>query len=285
MQEHQPYIVDVMIAGLSFTAPDKIPSGWITFRVHNNSAMVHFAVVEKLPPGIGVADQQKEVAPVFQQGMDLLSQGDEAAAQGKFAELPEWFGKIAFLGGPGLTSAGLTSQTTLYLEPGTYMLECYVKTNGTFHSYNPVPGQFGMVHQFIVTETSSGSHEPQATFELTISSEEGIHAPPRIKSGKQTVAVHFSDQKEYANFVGHDVHLARLTADTDLAQLENWMDWTQPHGLETPAPVTFMGGTNEMPAGKTGYLSVSLEPGRYAWIAEVPDARKKGMLKIFEVYN
>ena len=285
MQEHQPYIVDVMITGLSFTAPDKIPSGWITFRMHNNSAMVHFAVVEKLPPGIGVADQQKEVAPVFQQGMDLLSQGDEAAAQGKFAELPEWFGKIAFLGGPGLTSAGLTSQTTLYLEPGTYMLECYVKTNGTFHSYNPVPGQFGMVHQFIVTETSSGSHEPQATLELTISSEEGIQAPPRIKSGKQTVAVHFFDQKEYANFVGHDVHLARLTADTDLAQLENWMDWTQPHGLETPAPVTFMGGTNEMPAGKTGYLSVSLEPGRYAWIAEVPDARKKGMLKIFQVYN
>ena len=87
----------------------------------------------------------------------------------------------------------------------------------------------------------------------------------------------------HENFVGHDVHLARLEDDTDLEQLAIWMDWSEPSGLETPAPVQFVGGVNEMPAGETGYVHVRLAPGRYAWIAEVPHSMQKGMLKTFVV--
>ena len=79
------------------------------------------------------------------------------------------------------------------------------------------------------------------------------------------------------------MHLARLDDDTDLARLEAWMDWSQPDGFQTPAPVIFLGGLNEMPAGQTGYLHVDLEPGRYAWVAEVPGALAKGMLQVFTV--
>ena len=61
------------------------------------------------------------------------------------------------------------------------------------------------------------------------------------------------------------------------------MDWTQPTGLETPAPAEFLGGTHEMPAGGRAYFTVRLEPGRYAWIAEVPSPVEKGMLKTFTV--
>jgi hypothetical protein len=61
------------------------------------------------------------------------------------------------------------------------------------------------------------------------------------------------------------------------------MDWSAPGGLQTPAPAEFLGGLNEMPAGSTGYFTVDLEPGEYAWISEVPDASAKGMLKEFEV--
>jgi hypothetical protein len=101
--------------------------------------------------------------------------------------------------------------------------------------------------------------------------------------GSQTVAVHFQDQMVHENFSGHDVHLAKLADDTDLKNLVAWMDWTQPNGLQVPAPVEFLGGLEEMPAGETGYFTVTLEPGRYAWIAEVPHSDKKGMLKTFTV--
>jgi len=50
-------------------------------------------------------------------------------------------------------------------------------------------------------------------------------------------------------------------------------------GLETPAPVEFLGGPEGMPAGGTGYFSVDLKPGQYVLIAEVPSPSAKGMMK------
>lgn len=71
---------------------------------------------------------------------------------------------------------------------------------------------------------------------------------------------------------------------THFALVERPTSWdTQPTGLEVPAPATFLGGVNEMPVGSTGYLTVDLEPGQYAWIAEVPKPMEKGMLKSFTV--
>jgi hypothetical protein len=68
-----------------------------------------------------------------------------------------------------------------------------------------------------------------------------------------------------------------------MAELGAWMNWTLPDGLETPAPAEFLGGVNDMPAGATGYMNVVVKPGRYAWIAEVPDPAGMGMLQTFEV--
>lgn len=278
-----PGLVDVVAQGLAFEGPDAIPSGWTTFRFHNESAMTHFMVVERMPEGHGIEDQQKIVAPLFQQGMDLLNAGDTDGAMAKFGELPEWFGGIVFMGGPGLTGPGRTSQATIALEPGSYLLECYVKTGGIFHSYNPDTTAYGMVHAFTVTDAASGAEEPEASVVLTLSSERGIEGASDLPTGEHTVAVHFEDQKPHENFVGHDVHLLRLADDTDLDAVAAWMDWRHEAGLQTPAPAEFMGGLNEMPAGSTGYFTVTLEPGRYAWISEVAEPQNKGMLRVFKV--
>ena len=276
-------VVEVTATGLEFAAPDQIPSGWTTFRFNNESGMIHFAVLQRLPEGIELKDQQEQVAPVFQEGMDLLNAGEFEPALEKFGELPEWFGQIVFLGGPGFTAAGHTAETSVYLQPGRYLLECYVKTNGVFHSYNPSPSAYGMVYELTVTDEPSGAPEPTATLMITLSSERGIEVEGDPTPGQHTVAVHFEDQKIHEHFLGHDVHLVRLQDDTNLEQLATWMDWSQPTGLETPAPAEFLGGIHEMPAGTTGYFSVRLQPGRYAWIAEVPGPVEKGMLKIFVV--
>lgn len=278
-------VVEVTARGLDFVeAPDTIPSGWTTVRLNNASEMIHFAILERLPDEVGVKEQQEEVAPVFQEGMDLLNAGQPDSASKAFGELPEWFGDIVFMSGPGLIAPGETAQTTVQLAPGTYLLECYVKTGGIFHSYNPSPDAYGMVHEITVTEEASGAPAPQADVEITLSSERGIEVEKSdVGPGPHTVAVHFADQTTHEHFLGHDVHLVRLEDTTDLQKLATWMDWTQPGGLETPAPVTFLGGTHEMPAGETAYFTVELTPGRYAWIAEVPNPAEKGMLKTFTV--
>ena len=278
-----PGLVEVTIEGMNFIMPGEIPSGWTTFRTTNRSAMIHLGVVERMPDGYGVREQQEQVAPVFQDGMNLLIDGDVDGAMAKFGELPEWFGRIVFTGGPGLLSPGQATEASVYLEPGTYVLECYVKTDGVFHSYNPDPAMYGMIHQFTVTTEPSGAPEPKSTLEITISGETGIAVTGDPAAGEQTVAVHFQDQKLHEHFLGHDVHLVRLTPETDMEELVAWMDWSRPAGLQTPPPAEFLGGTNEMPAGSTAYFTVALEPGDYAWIAEVPGADRKGMLQRFTV--
>lgn len=276
-------LVEITIEGLNFIGPDEIRSGWTTIKLTNAPAMTHFAVLERMPEGKGVKALQEEVSPAFQQGMDLLNEGKSELASEKFGEIPEWFGDILFLGGPGLVAANRTTSTTMYLEPGTYVIECYVKTGGIFHSFNPAEGEYGMVHEFTVTEEVGDASEPEPTVHITISSDNGIEVEGDVRSGAHTVAVNFEDQKVYEHFLGHDVHLVQLESDTDMEALAAWMDWRLPDGLETPAPAEFVGGIHEMPEGETGYFRVQLEPGRYAWIAEVPDPGGRGMLKTFAV--
>jgi hypothetical protein len=279
----EPYVMNVTARGLAFEAPDQVPSGWTTIRFTNAGEVVHFAVVEKLPEGIGVEEQQTVAAPIFQRGFEQLAAGHGDSASATFAQLPDWFGKIVFTGGVGLTGMGHTSEATVYLEPGTYLLECYVKTAGVFHSYRPNPPPYGMVHEFVVTDSVSGAPEPHGDLVITLSADSGIQVSGTPALGVQTVQVQFEDQKLYENFVGHDVHLVRLAEGTDLIQLAEWMDWTRPHGLETPAPAEFLGGLQEMPAGSIGYFQVDLTPGRYAWISEVANPEQKGMLVPFSV--
>lgn len=276
-------VVEITARGLTFEAPDSTRSGWTTFRLKNKSNMVHFAVLERLPEGIGIEDHQTEVAPVFQKGMDLLKAGKSKAASKAFAGLPKWFGNVVFLGGPGLIAPGRTAQTTVRLTPGTYLLECYVKTGGVFHSYNSSPGEYGMVHELHVTKDSSAAEEPEPTLEVSLSSKEGIEVEGTARSGRHTVAVHFADQTAHEHFLGHDVHLVRLGDGVDRDSVAMWMNWTRPGSLESPAPAPFLGGVHEMPAGKTGYFTVDLMPGRYAWVAEVPKPDEKDMLRVFTV--
>jgi len=269
--------------GLEFDAPAEVPSGWTRWRFDNQSAMAHFALIERLPEGVDGADQQREVAPAFQRGLEALLAGETAAAEAAFAALPTWYGEVLFLGGPGLLSPGRQADAWVELRPGRYLLECYVKTDGRFHSYNPQPGRFGMVREFRVTAAASGREPPDTALNIRLSSVDGLRFEGRPAPGYNTFAVHFEDQKRYANAVGHDVHLARLEEAGDLDRLAGWMDWREAGGLATPAPVAFVGGLNEMPAGSLGYFAADLEPGRYALVAEVPDPGVKGLLLSFRV--
>ncbi|HEY5565117.1 MAG TPA: hypothetical protein VIL33_05965, partial [Rhodothermia bacterium] len=117
MSESQPAessgVVDIRAAGLTFEAPDSIPSGWTTFRFENAADVEHFAIIERVPEGVGIEDHQEQVAPVFQEGMDYLNAGKPDSALAAFGTLPEWWSKVVFLGGPGLTAPGRTSQTTV----------------------------------------------------------------------------------------------------------------------------------------------------------------------------
>ena len=275
-------IIEIVSNHMDFQMPDSISSGWHTFKYDNRSDETHFFLVDKYPEGISIENMEKEVGPVFQKGMDLIIEGKPEEGIEAFNQLPEWYFNVVFVGGSGLLSPKSSSLTTLNLEPGYYVIECYVKMpNGTFHS------NMGMVKSLIVTSEMSKVTPAEPTNEIFISSGEGIVVKDSVLGGKQIFSVYFKDQMVHENFVGHDINLVRVTEGADISSLEAWINWAEPKGLISPAPegFTFLGGVNDMPEGSKAYFEVDLLPGTYVLISEVPNARSKGLLKTFVVPN
>jgi hypothetical protein len=269
-EESSPrHVVDVTALDYAFQAVAEIPSGWTTFRMENAGREPHFMALWKLPDGKTLQDYGAEVAPAFEMAYDSLSAGsvDEAGA-GRILgrELPAWYASVVPMGGPGLLTAGRVGETSISLEPGTYVMECYVKTpDGSFHS------ELGMIRELFVTEDSTGMSPPEADAEMMLTNTAiGTEGP--LTPGSHTFAVHFEEHPEAG--LGNDVHVARLDAETGLADVAAWMDWMNLGGFKAPAPVEFLGGAQEMPVGRTAYFTVTLEPGRYAWVSEASAAER-----------
>ena len=276
-QDARAHIVDVVALDFAFEAPCEIPSGWTTFRMKNAGQMIHFALLTRLPEGITFTQYLETVVPAFDQVWLQLRDGkiDQAqAGQDLGRLLPEWYLSSAKqMGGPGFVAPGLTAETTVNLDAGTYVMECYVKTaDGTFHT------SLGMIRPLTVTEVLSAASAPDADIQITLTNYE-MAVEGTLTPGAHTVAVHFEEHPEFG--LGNDVHLARLDADTDIGTLVEWLNWMNIGGLQPPAPALFVGGTHEMPVGNTAYFTVTLEPGRYVWIAESTAAQ--GMLNEFVV--
>jgi len=272
--------VNILTENMDFQMPDTITSGWNTFVYRNASAQTHFFLIDKYPEGITLDSVKTRVLPPFDSGMKLINEGNAEKGFAEFGKLPAWFMEMKNLGGSGLISPGYSAQTTLKLDQGYYIFECYVKmSNGMWHT------SMGMTKEIIVSETNSGKTEPLADIKIEISSTEGIVFNDSIKSGNHTFSVYYKDQIIHENFIGHDLNLAKIEENADLDELNNWMDWSNPKGLIEPAPqgVTFLGGVNNMRTGDTGYFNVSLNPGKYVLIAEVPNPKEKNMLQTFEI--
>jgi hypothetical protein len=273
-------VIDVLTEDMEFQMPDTIPSGWVTFRYKNASPQTHFLLIDDYPEGKTLDTIKAVVLPPFDAGMKFINEGKYDQGFAEFGKLPPWFPEVKFIGGTGLISPNYVATSTMKLNPGFYIVECYLKmSNGMFH------GSMGMVKEVIVSDIDSGNTEPKADIAVEISSTEGIIFNDSISKGIRTFSVHYKDQIVHEHFLGHDVNLVKIDDNANLEELGSWMDWSNPKGLIEPAPagVTFLGGMNNMLAGDTGYFTATLEPGTYVLIAEVPNPASKNMLKTFTV--
>ncbi len=268
-------VVAVTARDFAFDAPDSIPSGWTTLRFTNNGAQTHFFVLDHLPDGRSLQDFIDAVGAPFDSAWSGLQAGtlDKADVPALLGRLvPPWFAQVDQRGGVGLVHPGGSAQATVHLDPGTYVIECYVKSpDNTFHT------ALGMARQLTVTSASNGEQEPTADLEITFG-ENGMEAPATVSPGSHTVAVHYT--KAASGILANDVHVAKLEEGQSAESLAPWMDWMNVPGLRTPAPATFLGGVQEVPVPGTAYFTVDLQPGRYAWISENAE---NGMVKEFTV--
>ena len=257
--------IEVIARDYSFQqVPDSIPSGWHTFRLKNEGKEPHFFLFDKMPEDKNMEDFLTEVGAPFDSVWHQLRDGEiDAQKAGAMLgeELPEWyFTQVEQTGGTGLIMPGMTAQTTMRLDPGTYVMECYVKTpEGEFHV------SVGMAAELEVTDDTTDAAPPEADMEIALTND-AINTDGNLSPGTNTVAVHFKEHPEIG--VGNDVHLVRMNDTTSVDTLKYWINWMNVGALKPPAPAEFLGGTQEMPVGNTAYFTVDVEPGRYLWITE-----------------
>lgn len=269
-------VVEITASDYAFDAPAEIRSGWSTFQLSNEGEETHFVFLTRLPEGKTFDNYMEEVGVHFNDVWYGLRSGElvkEDASAQLAKKIPSWFNSVVRMGGLGLIEAGATTKVTLQLDPGNYFMECYLKTaDGEFHVME------GMGRPLTVTTESTEAQPPEADFEMTLSND-GIEISDDLTAGQHTIAVHFAEHPE----VGpqHDVHLAKLDDHTELSKIVEWMDWMSIDGFNSPAPTVFAGGAQEMPVGYTAYLTVDLEPGRYAWISQL--TAMQGLVKEFTV--
>jgi len=268
-------VVDVTAKDFRFEMIDSIPSGWTTFRLKNMGHADHFFLLSLSPDSVTFEDYLNEVSRPFDIVFDSLKAGTskEDAINFLIQSIPSWyFTSVKAMGGTGIIDAGKTTQVTMNLIPGTYVMECYIKEQGVFHT------ALGMIRHVTVTEKESGMKPPEATVNVYLTNNY-IRTEGEIESGLNVFAIHFEEHPEIG--LGNDIHLVKTNAATDLNEVLAWMDWTNVKGLEPPAPVEFLGGSQEMPVGNTSYFTINLEPGTYAFVSEAP--MRKGNIFTFKI--
>ena len=274
-------IVDVISNGMDFQLPKKIKSGWTTFRYINNSAEVQFFILEKMPDTIRINDYKRDVIPPFMDAFDQFDKGDFEAGMKEFGKIPAWFSQVELAGGVGLTSPKQISQSTFFLIPGVYILNCYVRMpSGRPHTL------MGMIEELVVEEDKNEQRRPKPDLEISVSSENGVSFVDSLKAGNYTLSVDFKDQKLYESMLGHDINLVKLEYPGLLEILGSWINSGDLRAFRTPAPagMIFLGGVEDLTAATQGYFEVSLDPGNYVLISEVPKAIERKMFYEFKVY-
>ena len=119
-------------------------------------------------------------------------------------------------GGVGLVAPGRDAEAVVRLDPGTYVMECYVKTpDGVFHT------SLGMARQLTVTAPATNAVAPDADLEVAIT-EEGMQAPAEVSTGGHTVAVRYRSQPDAG--LANDVSVVRLGDGQTPADVVPWMD-------------------------------------------------------------
>jgi uncharacterized cupredoxin-like copper-binding protein len=229
-------IVTVHAKDFSFAAPKTVKSGINTFRLVNDGKEMHHLQLIKLDKGKTMADL--------------------AAALKKPGPPPAWMQEV---GGPNPAVPGATVEATLALEPGSYVMVCFVPSPGgtTPHVMK------GMMAEFTATAASSGASEAVADATVHLSDYTFTVDKPLV-AGHRVLKV-VNDAKQ-----DHEAILIELAPGKTAADLGNWVEKDMMKG---PPPGKPIGGMAAIAHGRTATFPVDLKAGKYGLICFVPDAK------------
>ncbi len=228
-------VVTVKATEFAFIAPATIAAGTTTFRLTNAGKQLHHVAVIRLTQGKTPADY--------------------IAAMKRPGPPPAWAVEV---GGPNAAVPGGHADATMTLEPGQYVLACFI----------PSPGEQaphlmkGMVKGLVVTPASTAGAAPAADVEMRMNDYSFTLSRP-LTAGRHTVRVsNLASQS-------HEFVLVRLAPGKSAADMAAWVE----SGMKGAPPGMPLGGTTQLARGRTVDVPMELAPGSYGLICFIPDAK------------
>ena len=244
-------VATVIAKEFAFVGPDSITAGWTTFRMKNEGTVLHHVAIARIDSGKTMTDVE--------------------AALKNPGPPPAW---LVGVGGPNAPDPGAESNATLNLQPGQYVMLCFVDIPGNVPHFAK-----GMVHPLVVT-AASGSTGTEPTADATITlADYSFAVDGKLTAGKHTIKVLDNGPQE------HEVEIVRLAPGKTMKDFGAWAV-----KKEGPPPASALGGVVGISkAAGANYFDVDLTPGNYALLCFIPDAKdgkahiEHGMVKEFRV--
>jgi uncharacterized cupredoxin-like copper-binding protein len=226
-------VVTITATDFAFQAPATIPAGLTTINLVNRGPELHHVQLVKLAEGHTV-----------QELMEAVKHDGPP---------PPW---VSFVGGPNTPVPGGQAQATLDLAPGSYAIVCFIpSTDGVLHVAK------GMVKPLTVTPASSRARAAAPDARITLR-DYAYEITPEIAAGKRTIRV----ENEAAQ--PHELILVQLAPGKSAADMLAWIG-----KMQGPPPGAPVGGTTFLSQGVSNDVTVDFQPGEYALLCMVPDAR------------
>jgi plastocyanin len=233
-------VVTVHAREYAFVAPARIAAGTTTFRLVNDGKEAHQVSILKLAPG--------------------KTPADFLAAAKANQPMPWAIGA----GGPNAAEPGRTIEATVTLEPGSYVLVCWVPSRGP-----PVPHLAkGMIHPLTViaaeAPATAAAYAPDAAPDVRVElADYTFKFSKPLTAGTHTIQVVNTGPQE------HEAVFEKLAPGKTMHDVDAWFE----RGMQGPAPMTGYPGMAALGKGRTGTFTTTLTPGRYVVVCYVPDAK------------
>ena len=222
-----PSVVEVGATEYEFSVPPDVRGGVVTMRFTNTGSLPHEFAFGRIDPGRGLEDVRQ-----------VLESGEEP---------PDWMHDVA--GVPAL-SPDRSVTVTRTLEPATYVFLCFFPSpDGTPHA------QLGMYTTFQIAG-DTGEAPPRA--DLTISAGGQGLSVPEITAGEHTAELRNEGPGAHGFLILRPED-PEATFEQVFASVEKWFQG----GLAGPAPTTFIGGMQSIPAGTSVFETITFEAGTY----------------------
>src|SRR5437773_9800314 len=235
-------LISITATDYAFGVPDTIAAGLTTFRLVNQGKELHHASLVRLGEGKSAAD--------FQAGL--------AAAMKSHAPPPSW---MTFPGGPNAVTLGDTGVATQMLEPGSYVLVCWIPSlDGVPHVMK------GMMHPLVVTAGAAPAPvavEPATDVTIKLTDYDFQLSQP-LTAGKHVVRV------ENTGAQAHGIVIAALSPGKTLQDFIAWEEG----GEKGPLPTgEWLGGVTTLDTGGHSQFATTFAPGSYLLLCFWPDAK------------